>query len=172
MIAFAAAFIGAATLVFAAASFAGAAVTWLVPMPWRVGAVAVSLLVLAIVDAGSLRARSYCLLGAKRQARQTLIRTYSMPVVAAVWGFDTGLAITTFRVSALTWAAFALALLGFAPWWTGAAYGVALVAPMLVLLLTTMTAERLHAELRRRPLIQTASAIALAAAGALLLVIP
>jgi hypothetical protein len=172
MIAFAAAFIAAATLVFAAASFAGAAVKWLAPMAWRAAAGAASLLILAIVDVSSLRARSYCLLGAKRQARQSLIRTYSVPVVAAVWGFDTGLAVTTYRVSAVTWAAFALALLGFAPWWTGAAYGAALVVPMLLLLLTATSAERLQRELRRRPLIQAASAIALAAAGALLLVKP
>jgi len=172
MLAFAAAFVSAATLVFAAASLAGAAVERLVPMPWRAGAVAVSLLILALVDLRSLRARTYCLIGARRQARQSLIRTYSVAVVAAVWGFDTGLAVTTYRVSALTWAAFALALLGFAPWWTGVVYGLALAVPMLVLLFITTSAERLQRELGRRPLIQTASAIALAAAGTVLLVRP
>jgi hypothetical protein len=170
MASFAAAFIGAATLVFAAASLAGAGVRALVPAPWRVVAAAALLLVFAAVDVLSLRARSYCLLGTKRQARQALIRKYTVAVVAAAWGFDTGLAVTTFRVSAVTWAAFALAFLGFAPWWIGAAYGIALAVPMLVLLLTSINAERLTRELRRRPLIQTASAIALAAAGAFLLV--
>lgn len=171
MTAFAVAFIGAATLVFAAASLAGAGVRALVPAPWRVVAAAALLLLFAIVDVLSLRARSYCVVGMKRQARQALIRKYNMDVVAAVWGFDTGIAVTTFRVSAVTWAAFALSFLGFAPWWSGAAYGVAFTVPMLVLLLTTTTVERLERELGRRALIQTASAIALAAAGAFLLVI-
>lgn len=170
MAAFAAAFIAAATLVFAAASFAGDGVRALVPAPWRVAAAAGLLLLLAFVDVLSLRARVYCLLGVKRQARQALIRKYSVPLVAAIWGFDTGLAVTTFRVSAVTWAAFVLAFLGFAPWWTGAVYGVALAAPMLVLLVTTTTAEGLERQLGRRRLIQTASAIALAAAGVFLLV--
>jgi hypothetical protein len=170
MAAFAAAFVGAATLVFGVASFAGAGVRALVPTPWRAGTAAASLLALAVVDVLSVRARTYCVLGMKRQARQALIRRYSVAVVAAAWGFDTGLAVTTFRVSAVTWAAFALALLGFAPWWIGVAYGVALAVPMLVLLITTMTVERLQRELGFRRLIQTASAAALAAAGAFLLV--
>lgn len=171
MASFAVAFIAAATLVFAAASFAGDVVRALVPAPSRAAAAAGLLLVLAVVDVLSLRARVYCVLGAKRQARQTLIRKYSVPVVAAIWGFDTGLAVTTFRVSALTWAAFVLSFLGFAPWWSGAVYGVALAGPMLVLLLTTITAERLERQLARRRLIQTASAITLAAAGTSLLLV-
>lgn len=169
MSAFAAAFIAAATLVFAAASFAGDGVRALVPTPWRVTAAAGLLLLLAVVDVLSLRARMYCLLGVKRQARQALIRKYSVAVVAAIWGFDTGLAVTTFRVSALTWATFVLAFLGFAPWWSGAVYGLALAAPMLVLLLTDTTAEGLQRQLARRRLIQTASAATLTAAGAFLL---
>ena len=172
MTAFAAAFIAAATLVFAAASFAGDGVQALVPAPWRVAAAAVLLLLLAVVDVLSLRARAYCLVGMRRQARQTLMQKYSVTVVAAIWGFDTGLVVTTFRVSAVTWAAFVLALLGFAPWWIGAVYGVSLAAPMLVLLLRTTTVGELVGALNRRPLIQTASAITLAAAGAFLLVKP
>jgi hypothetical protein len=172
MFAFAVAFVSAATVVFAVASFAGATVGWLVPTPWRVYAGAASLLILALVDVSSLHARSYCLIGARRQARQSLILTYSVPVVAAVWGFDTGLAVTTYRVSAMTWAAFALALLGFAPWWIGIAYGVALATPMLLLMFITTSAERLQHELRRRSLIQTTSAIVLATAGTFLLITP
>jgi hypothetical protein len=168
-VAFGAAFIAAAMLVFAAASFAGTGVRALVAVPWRAAAAAAALFTLGVVDVLSLRARSYCLLGAKRQARQSLIRTYSMPVVAAAWGFDTGLAFTTYRVSAATWAAFALALLGFAPWWSGVAYGIAFTVPMLALLLSATTFRRLDRELRRRPLIQAVSAVALAGAGALLL---
>lgn len=170
MAAFAAAFVAAATLVFAAASFAGGWVRALAPAPRLVAAAAGLLLLLAVVDVLSLRARGYCLLGVKRQARQALIRKYSVPVVAAIWGFDTGLAVTTFRVSAVTWAAFVLAFLGFAPWWIGAVYGISLAVPMLVLLLKTTTAEGLQRQLARRRLIQTASAIALAATGVFLLV--
>lgn len=167
---FGAAFVAAAMLVFAAVSFVGAGVREFVTAPWRAAAAAVSLFILAVVDLLSLRARSYCLLGARRQARQSLIRTHSMTMIAAAWGFDTGLAVTTFRVSAVTWAAFALALLGFAPWWSGAAYGIAFAAPMLTLFLTTTSYQRLQRELQRRALIQAVSAIALAGGGVLLLV--
>lgn len=169
MAAFAAAFIAGATLVFAAASFIGGEVRALVPAPRRVVSAAALLLLLAVIDILSLRARSYCLMGVKRQARQALIRKYSVAVVAAIWGFDTGVAVTTFRVSAVTWAAFVLAFLGFAPWWSGAVYGVSLALPMLVLLLRTTTVERLQRELGRRRLLQTASAITLAAAATFLL---
>jgi hypothetical protein len=59
-----------------------------------------------------------------------------MLVVASIWGFDTGLAVTTFRVTAATWGALLLTVLGLSGWATGVAYGIAFAAPISVLMWT------------------------------------
>jgi hypothetical protein len=64
------------------------------------------------------------------------MRRRSMFVVASVWGFDTGLAVTTIRVTAATWGALLLALLGLSGWQTGIAYGLAFAVPVTVLMWT------------------------------------
>ena len=170
MAVFATAFVGGAIVIFALASLAGtgARVT-AIPLQWRAFAVAACLLALALVDVLSLRRKSYCLLGMWRQARQSLIRNHRVTAVAAVWGFDTGLAITTFRVAAVTWGALILTLFGFASWWSGIAYGLAFTVPLLAFLLTDRNGERLERLLNRRSIIQAISAVILAAASALFL---
>ena len=55
-------------------------------------------------------------------------------MAAAVWGLDTGLAVTTFRVTAATWAVLVAVLTGMAPWWIGASYALAFVLPLTALM--------------------------------------
>jgi hypothetical protein len=59
---------------------------------------------------------------------------YNFLVAAAIWGFDTGLAVTTIRVAGLTWAALLLAVFGLAPWWTGIAYATGFAIPLVGLI--------------------------------------
>ena len=54
---------------------------------------------------------------------------------ALLWGLDTGLAVTTFRVVTLTWAALAFAALHLGPWWTGLAYGPGFALPLAATIL-------------------------------------
>ena len=53
---------------------------------------------------------------------------------AFLWGIDTGTAVTTFRVSVATWAAFALAFLHVLPFWSGLIYGAAFFIPLVIVI--------------------------------------
>ncbi|MEK6280406.1 MAG: hypothetical protein AABN95_08650 [Acidobacteriota bacterium] len=177
---FALTFISAAVLVFGLTSAAGTALgVPTLPLELRISVAVVSLIVLALVDVVGIRKRRYCLLGWRRQTPKTLGRRYSVTKVAAVWGFDAGLIVTTFRVGAITWGALALTGLGFTSWWTGLAYGVAFTIPLLILILKqpsgdsstaqTSVGPRLEQLLTKRPIVQLASAIALLAGAVFLL---
>ncbi|MGI5286148.1 hypothetical protein ACQEVF_22810 [Nonomuraea polychroma] len=48
---------------------------------------------------------------------------------ALLWGLDTGLVVTTFRVTSLSWAALGVTLLGLVPWWAGLAYALGFTVP-------------------------------------------
>jgi len=112
--AFAAAFLAAAAVVFALAFFLGAALQVSnLPVEWRRG-----------IAAGGL----------------VMLRR-SAVVTTAIWGFDTGLAFTTFRVAAITWGAFILAFLGLSGWQIGVGYGVGFVLPLTVILWTNRVVE-------------------------------
>lgn len=54
---------------------------------------------------------------------------------ALVWGLDTGLVVTTFRVTSLSWTALTLSFLGLLPWWAGLAYAAGFILPSAVLIL-------------------------------------
>lgn len=101
-----------------------------------------------------------------------------MFVVATLWGFDTGLVVTTIRVAAVSWGALYLAALGLSPRWTGFAYGVGFALPFLILLVrpqlgraaraATPADPGLETMLRMRSLIQGFSAVLLIASGGVL----
>jgi hypothetical protein len=98
--------------------------------------------------------------------------------VASVWGFDTGLAVTTFRVAAATWGAMLLTMLGLSGWQTGIAYGIAFTIPITILMWThragrmAVTLEPgdpgLGELLGMRPAWQVKSAVVLTAGAAML----
>lgn len=59
---------------------------------------------------------------------------WPIPIVALVWGLDTGLAVTTFRVVTATWAVFVLLFLGLGANWTGLAYGLGFAVPCVAMI--------------------------------------
>ena len=99
-----------------------------------------------------------------------------MFVVASIWGFDTGLAITTIRVAAATWGAILLTLLCLSGWQTGIAYGLAFTIPITILMWTHRAGRcsqepgdgGLRELLDKRPVWQTISAAILIAGGIML----
>jgi len=177
---FALAFVAGAIAIFALISAVGTAFGIAeLPVHGRIGVGAAGLMALAAVDIAAIRASRYCPLGWRRQTPKILVRRFSPTMVAGAWGFDTGLAVTTFRVAAATWGAFLLVGLGFGPWWTGAVYGVAFAIPHVVLLCCHRSGRTawesgpadpgLESMLKRRPVAQTASAALLLAGGAILI---
>lgn len=135
VVVFSAAFTLGSVLIFGLASLTGALLNVAaLPITVRLGMLISLLLGLAILDLFSIRKKQFCLLGWRRQTPKTLNRKYRMTTVAAIWGFDTGLAVTTFRVGAVTWGALVTVGLGFAPWWVGFGYGLAFALPLVVLL--------------------------------------
>lgn len=178
--AFAVAFVAGALAIFAAAGAMGAALgSARVPLEWRIGLAGVLLLSLAAVDLLALAKSTYCPIGWRRQTPRCLMRGFPPPLVASVWGLDTGLVVTTFRVAAVSWGALCMAALGLSPQWAGASYGLAFTLPFLALVsrprLGRASSGRAAADpglesmLRKRPAIQGLSALLLAASGAMLI---
>lgn len=94
-------------------------------------------LALAVVAAGAdvlaiVRARMAP--GFSRQTPKGLATEPDKPwwVTPLIWGGDTGIVGSTFRVSSTSWLLLATALLGLAPWWAGAVYGLAFAVPLAV----------------------------------------
>jgi len=106
------------------------------PDDWRIGLGAAGLLTLAAIDVQATRKSTYCRLSWRRQTPKSLMHRHSPTVVAAVWGFDIGLAITTVRVAAATWGAILLTGLGLSVWFTGLGYGLGFALPFVALLWT------------------------------------
>lgn len=117
---------------FAVVSGFGVAFAQLVPRRGLEIAGAIALLAFATVDLLSRRRGSYCKIGLLRQTPQKGCQ--SVIATAALWGFDTGLAVTTVRVTAATWAALAQCALGLSSPWAGVAYGVSFALPIALLL--------------------------------------
>lgn len=132
--AFAMAFIVATIVTFGVVFMAGVVIgVDELSLQWRLGIAAAGFAVFALCDLVAIRRRDYCPLSWRRQTPRSLQFRYSATVTAAVWGFDTGLAVTTFRVAALTWAALLLTFLGLASWQVGFAYALAFVIPIIVI---------------------------------------
>jgi hypothetical protein len=178
--AFSTAFVVAAVAIFAVASIGAHALgVTLLPLHWRLALAGAGLVLLAAADLRALSRSSYCPIGWRRQTPRVLLRRYHMFVVATLWGLDTGLVVTTFRVAAVSWAALYIAALGLAPGWTGLAYGLGFTSPFLVLLFRpnlgvaakspTPTDPGLERMLRMRSLAQACSAALLIASGGLLI---
>jgi hypothetical protein len=150
-----------------------------VPVGWRVGIAAAGLLALAALDVRAIARSTYCPLSWRRQTPKSLVRRRSATLVASVWGLDTGLAVTTVRVAAVTWGAILLAGLGLSSWFAGVGYGLGFAVPFVVLLWTHRVGRASRSPVptdpglasmlaRRRPL-QALSATLLTGAAALLI---
>ena len=178
--AFAAAFLGGALTIFAIVNVAGAALGFTqLPFAWRVGLAGAGLLPLAAADLCAMAKSSYCPISWRRQTPRNLLRRYRMPVAASLWGFDTGLIVTTFRVAAVSWGALFLAALGLLPLWAGLGYGLAFTLPFLVLLMRPRLGRSardaapadpgLESMLRKRAAIQGLSAALLITSAGILI---
>lgn len=125
-----------AVLLFTVASFVGAAVgVTLLPENVRLTTAVVCCAAMVVLDSVALRRHAMCPVGFRRQTPKSMVLQYGDTKGALIWGLDTGLAITTFRVSAATWAMIALGLLHVAPWWQGLAYAVGFCLPVAVAIL-------------------------------------
>jgi hypothetical protein len=126
-------FVASASLAFAVAFGVGRAFgVLLVPAAVRLLAAVVLCAGLLTADVAALRAKTLCRIGFRRQTPKNLIYRYGPHRGPLLWGLDTGLAVTTFRVSAATWALLALLVLQLVPWWIGVAFGMGFVASQLV----------------------------------------
>lgn len=128
--------VGAATIFFLFFVIGNSVHVQECPVSIRRSVAAVGLAVLAPLDLWGRRNGTYCLIGWTRQTPRTLWRRRSMLVAASIWGFDTGLAITTIRVTAATWGAVLLTVLGLSGWQTGMAYGFTFTIPITILMWT------------------------------------
>src|SRR5947209_5501050 len=70
-----------------------------------------------VVDLWVTHRRRACSVGPRRQTGKNFVYRYGARLGAFMWGLDTGLAVTTFRMVSLTWAVVGLSLLGLTPWW-------------------------------------------------------
>jgi hypothetical protein len=95
------------------------------------GAVATGSVVGIVVDARAVRNR-WLSVGLSRQTPKVLLRLGEYAwITPFIWGFDTGLVWTTFRVSFCSWILLLLALGGVAPAWAGMVYGLTFAIPLL-----------------------------------------
>lgn len=86
-----------------------------------------------ILDSGLLGLRGVAW---RRQTPRAAWMAFGPTRASLLWGLDAGLAFTTYRVTSLTWAGFAVTFLHLAPWWCGLAYGAAFVIPIVADILT------------------------------------
>ncbi|MFF0316793.1 hypothetical protein ACFYPH_19465 [Micromonospora sp. NPDC005252] len=101
-----------------------------------VGLCLVAALVAAAFDVHAIRTDSYAP-GLRRQTSKELGHRENIPwwVPPMIWGLDTGLMWSTFRVSATTWVLLVAALLNVAPQWSGLVFGGAFTGPLVVAIL-------------------------------------
>ena len=173
------AFVAAATAVFAVVYLiSGLVGLGDLPTDSRIGLGALGLFALAALDVRATRRSTYCPLSWRRQTPKSLVHRRSATLVAVAWGFDTGLAVTTVRVAAVTWGAVLLAGLRLSPWSVGVVYGAAFAVPFVIMLWTHRVGRLarspapvdpgLESMLARRAPIQTISAGLLISGGAIL----
>jgi hypothetical protein len=95
--------------------------------------------VLGVASVGGLvfdvvaAARGRMSLGLRRQTAKELAHTTdTWWVTPLLWGADTGIVGTTYRVSFSSWVLLLAAVLGVAPPWAGAVYGMAFAIPLVL----------------------------------------
>lgn len=112
-----------------------------VVLPERVSLIVVAVLALgaAGLDLYSARRQWLSPAGLSRQTPKSLLYSQTHPRLAVLfWGFDTGTAVSTFRVSAATWIVFIGAALGVAPIWVGISYAAGFSVPLVLALIVPL----------------------------------
>jgi hypothetical protein len=129
------AYVAAATLVVFVLSQLAPYLVQVVPQQWLLRATIVACLVGLVVDTRAIRRRGLSV-GLSRQTPKTLLRLGEHAwITPLVWGFDTGLVWTTYRVSFCSWLLLLMASAGFAPPWAGAVCGLSFAGPLLAAVL-------------------------------------
>ena len=105
-------------------------------VPSRVVATAIGLALFSALDLFAIRKNAYCRLSLRRQTPKVLERRLGMLPTVAVWGFDLGTVVSTFRVTSASWGALMLVILGWSPPWTGLFYAAGFTLPLLFLMWT------------------------------------
>lgn len=125
-----AAHVMAATLFVSLVSLAAPIIVNTLPRKVMLAALVVASLAGVFVDARAVRRRWFSV-GLPRQTPKMLLQLGEHSwITPLVWGFDTGLVWTTYRVSFCSWLVVLLALAGVAPPWAGAVYGLAFGIPL------------------------------------------
>jgi hypothetical protein len=129
---FAMAFTASSFAVFGLAGAIGLTVAQVVPSAAREAAACGVLSAALLLDAYSLRRKTWCPVTLRRQTPKDILHRYGARRAATAWGLDAGLVFTTYRVSSISWAVLALALFGVAPWWAGLGYAAGFLVPLLL----------------------------------------
>ncbi len=128
---FGAAFLTSATGVFWLLCALGRVPATVLPNSLRAVVAIVVLSIAMISDLVDLRRGSgHSVLSWRRQTPRSIAHDFGARRAAIAWGFDAGLGFTTYRMTATFWSVVVLAICGFAPWWTGAAYAAGFLLPL------------------------------------------
>ncbi len=95
-------------------------------------AVAMAALIGIAVDTRAAKRRRWSLGVARQTPKQLMFLGENAWIAACVWGFDTGLIWTTYRVSFCSWLLMLLATFGIAPAWSGLMYGAGFAIPLIL----------------------------------------
>lgn len=68
-----------------------------------------------------------------RQTPRHLFLRFGPAKGAALWGLDTGLGFTTYRVTSIVWAGMVLSVFGFLPAWAGIGYAAGFSFPLILM---------------------------------------
>lgn len=127
---FAVGFTASSLVVFATASSIGRLAAETVPAEVRVVGVLAALLTSMAIDGYTIKRKTWCPVTPNRQTPKMIYYRHGARRAALAWGLDTGLIVTTYRVSSISWALLLLALMGVTPWWVGLAYSAGFVVPL------------------------------------------
>jgi hypothetical protein len=113
-----------------------AQVGWLVhlyaPPFFQAGAITLAAIAGIAFDVTAVRRGNFSL-GPHRQTPKVLAHDpHRWWIPPLLWGIDTGLVVTTYRVSFCSWVLLVMTLTGFAPGWSGLAYGLGFTLPLWV----------------------------------------
>jgi hypothetical protein len=129
---FAAAFTASSFVVFGLAGAIGLTAARVLPVTAREAAACGVLFAALLLDAYSLKRKTWCPVTLRRQTPKSIVYRYGARRAATAWGLDAGLVFTTYRVSSISWALLALALVGVTPWWAGLGYAAGFLVPLLL----------------------------------------
>lgn len=127
---FATAFTVSSVTVFGIANSIGQLVARIVPADGRIAMALVVLMVSIAIDGYTIARKTWCPATPRRQTPKMIYYRHGARRAAVAWGLDTGLLLTTYRVSSMSWALLLFGLMGVTPWWIGLAYAAGFVVPL------------------------------------------